>query len=56
MAQDVHSQNKTALLPLRKVLVDLLHLYQQIGVDMFARLREFNKARWPHVSVQETGA
>ena len=27
------------------VLVDLLHVYQQIGVDVFARLREFNKAR-----------
>lgn len=27
------------------VLVDLLDLYAQIGVDVFARLREFNKAR-----------
>ncbi len=27
------------------VLVDLLDLYSQIGVDVFARLREFNKAR-----------
>ncbi|MBC6406739.1 MAG: ester cyclase [Rhodobacteraceae bacterium] len=27
------------------VLVDLLDVYQQIGVDVFARLREFNKAR-----------
>jgi hypothetical protein len=27
------------------VLVDLLHVYGQIGVDVFARLREFNKAR-----------
>jgi predicted ester cyclase len=27
------------------VLVDLLHVYKQIGVDVFARLREFNKAR-----------
>ena len=27
------------------VLVDLLDLYHQIGVDVFARLREFNKAR-----------
>lgn len=27
------------------VLVDLLHMYDQIGVDVFARLREFNKAR-----------
>ncbi|MEM9049650.1 MAG: ester cyclase [Pseudomonadota bacterium] len=29
------------------VLVDLLHMYAQIGVDVFARLREFNKARVP---------
>jgi hypothetical protein len=27
------------------VMVDLLSLYDQIGVDVFARLREFNKAR-----------
>jgi len=27
------------------VLVDLLDLYAQIGVDVFARLREFNRAR-----------
>jgi len=27
------------------VLVDLLHMYDQIGIDVFARLREFNKAR-----------
>ncbi|MEP3784914.1 ester cyclase [Ascidiaceihabitans sp.] len=27
------------------VLVDLLSLYDQIGVDVFARMREFNKAR-----------
>jgi hypothetical protein len=27
------------------VLVDLLDLYHQIGVDVFTRLREFNKAR-----------
>lgn len=27
------------------VLVDLLHVYRQLGVDVFARLREFNKAR-----------
>ncbi len=27
------------------VLVDLLDMYAQIGVDVFARLREFNKAR-----------
>ncbi len=29
------------------VLVDLLDVYQQLGVDVFARLREFNKARNP---------
>ena len=29
------------------VLVDLLHAYAQLGVDVFARLREFNKARAP---------
>ena len=27
------------------VLVDLLDVYHQIGVDVFARLREFNKSR-----------
>ncbi len=27
------------------VLVDLLHVYDQLGVDVFGRLREFNKAR-----------
>ncbi|QJF53233.1 ester cyclase [Roseobacter ponti] len=27
------------------VLVDLLHMYDQIGVDVLARMREFNKAR-----------
>ncbi|MBO9402596.1 ester cyclase [Shimia sp. R9_3] len=27
------------------VLVDLLDIYRQLGVDVFARLREFNKAR-----------
>jgi predicted ester cyclase len=27
------------------VLVDLLHMYHQIGVDVLARMREFNKAR-----------
>ena len=26
------------------VMVDLLHLYDQIGVDVLARMREFNKA------------
>ncbi|MBE3640431.1 ester cyclase [Mangrovicoccus algicola] len=29
------------------VLVDLLHAYHQLGVDVFRRLREFNKARVP---------
>jgi predicted ester cyclase len=29
------------------VLVDLLDVYHQLGVDVFARLREFNKARRP---------
>lgn len=27
------------------VLVDLLHVYHQLGVDVFHRMREFNKAR-----------
>jgi len=27
------------------VLVDLLHMYHQIGVDVFSRMREFNKVR-----------
>ncbi len=27
------------------VMVDLLHVYRQLGVDVMARLREFNKAR-----------
>ena len=27
------------------VLVDLLHVYRQIGVDVLARMREFNKTR-----------
>jgi hypothetical protein len=27
------------------VLVDLLDVYEQLGVDVFARLREFNKSR-----------
>ena len=27
------------------VMVDLLDMYDQIGVDVFARLREFNKRR-----------
>ena len=29
------------------VLVDLLDLFRQVGVDVFARLRDFNKARVP---------
>lgn len=29
------------------VLVDLLHVYRQLGVDVLARMREFNKARLP---------
>lgn len=29
------------------VLVDLLDVYAQLGVDVFARMREFNKARVP---------
>ena len=28
------------------VMVDLLDMYNQIGVDVFDRLREFNKARY----------
>ncbi len=27
------------------VLIDLLHMYDQIGVDVFARIKEFNRAR-----------
>ena len=27
------------------VLVDILDAYRQLGLDVFARLREFNKAR-----------
>lgn len=29
------------------VLVDILDVYHQLGIDVFARLREFNKARCP---------
>jgi len=29
------------------VLIDLLDVYRQLGLDVFARLREFNKARVP---------
>jgi len=35
------------------VLVDLLDVYDQIGVDVFARIREFNKVR--RGFVPETG-
>ena len=28
------------------VTVDLLHVYEQLGIDVFARMREFNKARY----------
>jgi hypothetical protein len=27
------------------VMVDLLHMYDQVGVDVLGRMREFNKAR-----------
>ena len=30
-----------------RVMVDLLDMHQQLGVNVFARLREFNKARVP---------
>ena len=29
------------------VMVDLLDAYHQLGVDVFARMREFNKVRVP---------
>ena len=29
------------------VMVDILDVYDQLGVDVFARMREFNKARVP---------
>ncbi len=32
------------------VMIDLLHVYDQLGVDVLARMREFNKARNPHLS------
>ena len=38
------------------VLVDLLDLYRQIGVDVFARLRDFNKARSGRVAGVDQGA
>ena len=28
------------------VTVDLLHVYEQLGIDVFKRMREFNKARY----------
>lgn len=37
------------------VLVDLLDVYAQLGVDVFARLREFNKARVPGCIVFPVG-
>jgi predicted ester cyclase len=37
------------------VMVDLLHMYHQIGVDVFSRLREFNKARVPGTITFPTG-
>lgn len=30
------------------VLVDLLHVYRQLGIDVFARMRELTYARQPH--------
>lgn len=38
------------------VLVDLLDVYRQLGIDVFARLREFNKARVPGRSAFPIGA
>jgi len=38
------------------VLVDLLDVYRQLGVDVFARLREFNKARTPGSLPNQAGA
>lgn len=35
------------------VLVDLLHVYEQIGVDVFNRMREITSARQPKVRYQE---
>jgi len=35
------------------VLVDLLDVYYQLGIDVFARLREFNKAR-PTISLSQS--
>ena len=36
---------ETGLIRENWVMVDLLDMYSQIGIDVFARLREFNKAR-----------
>jgi hypothetical protein len=30
------------------VLVDLLHVYHQLGVDVFKRMKEYTYARQPH--------
>ncbi len=38
------------------VLIDLLHVYHQLGVDVLARMREFNKARGGARFSPETGA
>lgn len=37
------------------VLVDILHVYHQLNVDVFARLREFNKARAGFSGIVNTG-
>lgn len=34
------------------VMVDLLSIYAQVGVDVLARMREFNKAHYPHGQLQ----
>ena len=39
--------SRTGLIRENWVLVDLLDAWRQLGVDVFARLREFNKARVP---------
>ena len=33
------------------VLIDLLHVYHQIGVDIFSRMREVTHARQPHTPI-----
>lgn len=35
------------------VLVDLLSIYNQIGVDVLGRMREFNKARYPFDQLEQ---